>query len=79
MPLHSAIASARLTSNIAVDSTCWSSLSLGNPLTQFFYFLLTFFLVELFSLSVFSGKGYLILLVAYIAIPVTRCREGSVF
>ncbi|XP_027354192.1 uncharacterized protein LOC113864547 [Abrus precatorius] len=27
MPLHSAIANARLTSNIAVDSTCWSSLS----------------------------------------------------
>ncbi|KAL9296418.1 hypothetical protein ACSQ67_022314 [Phaseolus vulgaris] len=27
MPLHSAIANARLTSNIAFDSTCWSSLS----------------------------------------------------
>ncbi|BFG41529.1 hypothetical protein CerSpe_278050 [Prunus speciosa] len=27
MPLHSAIASARLKSNIAVDSTCWSCLS----------------------------------------------------
>ncbi|CAL5377183.1 unnamed protein product [Camellia sinensis] len=27
MPLHSAIASARLRSNIAVDSSCWSLLS----------------------------------------------------
>ncbi|CAH1425920.1 unnamed protein product [Lactuca virosa] len=27
LPLHSAIASARLRSNIAVDSTCWSWLS----------------------------------------------------
>ncbi|XP_071691795.1 uncharacterized protein [Rutidosis leptorrhynchoides] len=27
MPLHSAIASARLTSSIAVDSSCWSWLS----------------------------------------------------
>ncbi|XP_052199196.1 protein NONRESPONDING TO OXYLIPINS 2, mitochondrial isoform X2 [Diospyros lotus] len=27
MPLHSAIASARLRSSIAVDSTCWSWLS----------------------------------------------------
>ncbi|GMN37393.1 hypothetical protein TIFTF001_006773 [Ficus carica] len=29
MPLHSAIASARLKSNIAVDSTYWSCLSQG--------------------------------------------------
>ncbi|PON57876.1 envelope glycoprotein [Parasponia andersonii] len=29
MPLHSAIASARLKSNIAVDTTCWSCLSQG--------------------------------------------------
>ncbi|CAK9142972.1 unnamed protein product [Ilex paraguariensis] len=29
MPLHSAIASARLKSSIAVDSTCWSWLSQG--------------------------------------------------
>ncbi|KAF7810884.1 uncharacterized protein G2W53_031860 [Senna tora] len=29
MPLHSAIANARLTSSIAVDSSCWSSLSRG--------------------------------------------------
>ncbi|KAK8949531.1 hypothetical protein KSP39_PZI004982 [Platanthera zijinensis] len=28
-PLHSAIASARLISNIAVDSSCWSCLSQG--------------------------------------------------
>ncbi|XP_031384185.1 uncharacterized protein LOC116198025 [Punica granatum] len=28
MPLHSTIASARLISNIAVDSSCWSWLSL---------------------------------------------------
>ncbi|XP_075639997.1 uncharacterized protein LOC142611755 isoform X3 [Castanea sativa] len=27
MPLHSAIASARLKSNIAIDSSCWSWLS----------------------------------------------------
>ncbi|OAY25517.1 protein NONRESPONDING TO OXYLIPINS 2, mitochondrial isoform X2 [Manihot esculenta] len=27
MPLHSAIANARLKSSIAVDSSCWSSLS----------------------------------------------------
>ncbi|XP_004289683.1 PREDICTED: uncharacterized protein LOC101301730 isoform X4 [Fragaria vesca subsp. vesca] len=27
MPLHSAVASARLKSNIAFDSTCWSCLS----------------------------------------------------
>ncbi|XP_048317706.1 protein NONRESPONDING TO OXYLIPINS 2, mitochondrial isoform X1 [Ziziphus jujuba] len=29
MPLHSAIASARLKSSIAMDSTCWSCLSQG--------------------------------------------------
>jgi len=29
MPLHSAIANARLTSNIAFDSSCWSLLSRG--------------------------------------------------
>ncbi|KAK4284714.1 hypothetical protein QN277_001506 [Acacia crassicarpa] len=29
MPLHSAIANARLTSSIAVDSSCWSLLSRG--------------------------------------------------
>nr|CAB3473174.1 unnamed protein product [Digitaria exilis] len=29
MPLHSAVAAARLRSCIAVDSTCWSSLSQG--------------------------------------------------
>ncbi|KAL3538966.1 hypothetical protein ACH5RR_002332 [Cinchona calisaya] len=29
MPLHSAIASARLRSSIAVDSSCWSLLSQG--------------------------------------------------
>ncbi|KAL4363411.1 hypothetical protein GQ457_04G002150 [Hibiscus cannabinus] len=29
MPLHSAIASARLQSSIAVDSSCWSCLSQG--------------------------------------------------
>ncbi|KAJ0077584.1 hypothetical protein Patl1_36403 [Pistacia atlantica] len=29
MPLHSAIASARLKSSIAVDSSCWSWLSEG--------------------------------------------------
>ncbi|XP_058190653.1 protein NONRESPONDING TO OXYLIPINS 2, mitochondrial isoform X2 [Rhododendron vialii] len=29
MPLHSVIASARLRSSIAVDSTCWSLLSQG--------------------------------------------------
>lgn len=29
MPLHSAIASARLKSSIAVDSSCWSWLSQG--------------------------------------------------
>ncbi|OMO74289.1 hypothetical protein CCACVL1_16843 [Corchorus capsularis] len=30
MPLHSAIASARLRSSIAVDSSCWSWLSQGS-------------------------------------------------
>ncbi|CAD5172718.1 unnamed protein product [Musa acuminata subsp. malaccensis] len=30
MPLHSAVASARLKSYIAVDSSCWSCLSQGN-------------------------------------------------
>uniref|UniRef100_A0A803LP57 Protein NUCLEAR FUSION DEFECTIVE 6, chloroplastic/mitochondrial-like n=1 Tax=Chenopodium quinoa TaxID=63459 RepID=A0A803LP57_CHEQI len=29
-PLHSAIASARLTSILALDSSCWSCLSLGD-------------------------------------------------
>lgn len=29
MPLHSALASARLKSSIAVDSSCWSWLSQG--------------------------------------------------
>ncbi|CAJ2679259.1 protein NONRESPONDING TO OXYLIPINS 2, mitochondrial isoform X1 [Trifolium pratense] len=29
MPLHTAIADARLTSNIASNSTCWSMLSQG--------------------------------------------------
>ncbi|XP_044507731.1 protein NONRESPONDING TO OXYLIPINS 2, mitochondrial-like isoform X1 [Mangifera indica] len=33
MPLHSAIASARLKSYIAVDSTCWSWLSQGLAVT----------------------------------------------
>ncbi|XP_072960275.1 protein NONRESPONDING TO OXYLIPINS 2, mitochondrial isoform X1 [Typha angustifolia] len=32
MPLHSAIASARLKSFIAVDSSCWSWLSQGRAL-----------------------------------------------
>nr|XP_010936263.1 uncharacterized protein LOC105055929 isoform X1 [Elaeis guineensis] len=32
MPLHSAIASARLRSFIAVDSSCWSWLSQGRAL-----------------------------------------------
>ncbi|XP_042397546.1 protein NONRESPONDING TO OXYLIPINS 2, mitochondrial-like isoform X1 [Zingiber officinale] len=32
MPLHSAIASARLKSFIAVDSSCWSWLSQGRSL-----------------------------------------------
>ncbi|KAJ7967326.1 protein NUCLEAR FUSION DEFECTIVE 6, chloroplastic/mitochondrial-like [Quillaja saponaria] len=32
MPLHSAIASTRLTSNIAVNSSCWSLLSQGLPM-----------------------------------------------
>ncbi|PWZ44173.1 hypothetical protein Zm00014a_017323 [Zea mays] len=31
MPLHSAVAAARLRSCIAVDSSCWCSLSQGNP------------------------------------------------
>ncbi|XP_020591153.1 uncharacterized protein LOC110032000 isoform X2 [Phalaenopsis equestris] len=31
-PLHSAVASARLISNIAVDSSCWSWLSQGRAL-----------------------------------------------
>ncbi|GFY95111.1 hypothetical protein Acr_10g0004960 [Actinidia rufa] len=35
MPLHSAIASARLKSNIAIDSTCWSWLSQGISLSFF--------------------------------------------
>ncbi|KAF9676014.1 hypothetical protein SADUNF_Sadunf09G0094400 [Salix dunnii] len=30
MPLHNAIANARLKSSIAVDSSCWSWLSQGN-------------------------------------------------
>ncbi|TVU45470.1 hypothetical protein EJB05_04959 [Eragrostis curvula] len=30
MPLHTAVAGARLRSCIAVDSSCWSSLSQGN-------------------------------------------------
>ncbi|XP_051213007.1 uncharacterized protein [Lolium perenne] len=32
LPLHTAVASARLKSCIAVDSTCWSSLSQGYAL-----------------------------------------------
>ncbi|XP_062184809.1 protein NONRESPONDING TO OXYLIPINS 2, mitochondrial-like isoform X1 [Phragmites australis] len=32
MPLHSAVAAARLRSCIAVDSSCWSSLSQGYAL-----------------------------------------------
>lgn len=42
MPLHSAIASARLKSYIAVDSNCWSWLSQGIfdiTVFHFFYFL----------------------------------------
>ncbi|KAI4993922.1 hypothetical protein ZWY2020_008235 [Hordeum vulgare] len=31
LPLHTAVASARLKSCIAVDSTCWCSLSQGKP------------------------------------------------
>uniref|UniRef100_A0A453IZG8 Uncharacterized protein n=1 Tax=Aegilops tauschii subsp. strangulata TaxID=200361 RepID=A0A453IZG8_AEGTS len=33
LPLHTAVASARLRSCIAVDSACWSPLSLGRPLS----------------------------------------------
>ncbi|XP_050264471.1 protein NONRESPONDING TO OXYLIPINS 2, mitochondrial isoform X2 [Quercus robur] len=33
MPLHSAIASARLKSNIAIDSSCWSWLSQGTSIS----------------------------------------------
>ncbi|KAB1207277.1 hypothetical protein CJ030_MR7G011598 [Morella rubra] len=39
LPLHSAIASARLKSSIAVDSSCWSWLSQGTPLSRFSGFL----------------------------------------
>ncbi|KAL7206713.1 hypothetical protein ACSBR2_019427 [Camellia fascicularis] len=35
MPLHSAIASARLRSNIAVDSSCWSLLSEGHVASSY--------------------------------------------
>ncbi|PWZ44172.1 hypothetical protein Zm00014a_017322 [Zea mays] len=35
MPLHSAVAAARLRSCIAVDSSCWSSLSQGNRWIRF--------------------------------------------
>ncbi|CAL5378531.1 unnamed protein product [Camellia sinensis] len=34
MPLHSAIACARLRSNIAVDSSCWSLLSEGKTVDR---------------------------------------------
>ncbi|GAV69992.1 hypothetical protein CFOL_v3_13491 [Cephalotus follicularis] len=37
MPLHTAIASARLKSIIAVDSCCWSWLSQGKFFVTFFY------------------------------------------
>ncbi|KAK8452783.1 hypothetical protein SEVIR_5G172900v4 [Setaria viridis] len=38
MPLHSAVAAARLRSCIAVDSSCWSSLSQGNPCSSCYHF-----------------------------------------
>ena len=37
MPLHSAIASARLKSNIAIDSSCWSWLSQGTSISCNFF------------------------------------------
>ncbi|CAN7027522.1 unnamed protein product [Brassica rapa subsp. trilocularis] len=43
IPLHSAVASARLRSSIAADSSCWSMLSEGN----FSSFLLVFFFLKL--------------------------------
>ncbi|KAF2554135.1 hypothetical protein F2Q68_00038084 [Brassica cretica] len=36
IPLHSAVASARLRSSIAADSSCWSMLSEGNFSSLFF-------------------------------------------
>ncbi|KAA3482354.1 protein NUCLEAR FUSION DEFECTIVE 6, chloroplastic/mitochondrial isoform X1 [Gossypium australe] len=44
MPLHSAIASARLQSSIAVDSSFWSWLSQGSYFYYFFGFFPYFFL-----------------------------------
>ncbi|KAF3529484.1 hypothetical protein DY000_02036185 [Brassica cretica] len=40
IPLHSAVASARLRSSIAADSSCWSWLSLGKFSFLFFFFYL---------------------------------------
>ncbi|KAG2597761.1 hypothetical protein PVAP13_5KG304914 [Panicum virgatum] len=37
MPLHSAVAAARLRSCIAVDSSCWSSLSQGKPCSSCYH------------------------------------------
>lgn len=34
MPLHSAVAAARLRSCIAADSACWSCLSQGEPIAS---------------------------------------------
>lgn len=39
IPLHSAVASARLRSSIAADSSCWSMLSEGNFSSLFFLFI----------------------------------------
>jgi hypothetical protein len=44
MPLHNAIANARLKSSIAVDSSCWSWLSRGQ-LFLFLKFLSFFFII----------------------------------
>lgn len=38
IPLHSVVASARLRSSIAADSSCWSWLSQGNYFLSFFVY-----------------------------------------
>jgi hypothetical protein len=50
MPLHSAIANARLKSSIAVDSSCWSWLSQGE---LFLYLFLEVFVFLIFFMFLF--------------------------
>jgi hypothetical protein len=55
MPLHSAVASARLRSCIAAGSACWSCLSQGEPLNPLASFFSVFLQLDGRKSSLVSG------------------------